>query len=95
MTELSNGFVCIMGMGIVFIGLICIVFICMFISFCVTRMEKGEKEAAPTVNTAAGAAEEALPAEEKRKVVAGVCAAIAEELGTDVTNIRVLSFKKA
>ena len=35
-----------------------------------------------------------LPAEEKRKVVAGVCAAIAEELGTDVTNIRVLSFKR-
>jgi len=92
MTELSNGFVCIMGMGIVFIGLICIVFICMFISFCVTRMEKGENSSDSGAGTAA--AETELPAEEKRKVVAGVCAAIAEELGTDVTNIRVLSFKR-
>ena len=94
MTELSNGFVCIMGMGIVFIGLICIVFICMFISFCVTRMEKGENSSDSGAGTAAAAAETELPAEEKRKVVAGVCAAIAEELGPDVTNIRVLSFKR-
>lgn len=97
MAELSTGFVCIMGMGIVFIGLICIVFICMLMSFCVTKLEKGDKNSGGTsvpVVPAVGSAAE-LPADEKRKVIAGVCAVIAEELGTDVSNIRVLSFKKA
>ena len=35
-----------------------------------------------------------MSAEEKRAVLAGVCAVIAEELGTDVSNIRVRSFRR-
>lgn len=94
MTELSTGFVCIMGMGIVFIGLICIVFICMLMSFCVTRLAKGENESDAGTAITPAATEAALPADEKRKIIAGVCTVIAEELGTDVSNIRVLSFKR-
>ena len=32
--EISNGFVCLMGMGVVFIGLICLVFICYLLRIC-------------------------------------------------------------
>ena len=95
MTSLSNGFVCIMGMGTVFIGLICIVFICMLLSVVVRAFSKSAKapETAPAPNAAAPQAV-TLPPAEKQAVVAGICAVIAEELGTDASNIKVLSFKK-
>lgn len=95
MTNLSNGFVCIMGMGTVFIGLICIVFICMLLSVVVRAFSNSVKTpAAAAVHKAEAPKEAALLPAEKQAVVAGVCAAIAEELGTDASNIKVLSFKK-
>ena len=97
MTSLSNGFVCMMGMGTVFIGLICIVFICMLMSAAVRALSKNKKAPASAPAAAPSAADKAItlaPAE-KQAVVAGICACIAEELGTDVSNIKVLSFKKA
>lgn len=96
---MSSGFVCLMGMGIVFSGLICIVIICNIMSLLVRKLEKPGKQnaeapapapvSAPAQQTAA-----AMPQSEKRAVIAGVCSVIAEELGTDVSSIRVLSFKK-
>lgn len=91
---MSSGFVCIMGMGIVFAGLICIVIICKIMSFCITRLEKTESKAEVQSGGSVTAVSTALPAEEKRAVIAGVCAVIAEEIGTEVSNIRVLSFKR-
>lgn len=91
MTGLSNGFVCIMGMGTVFIGLICIVLICNLMSLVIRVFTKNDKKAA--VAPAAASTPELSPAE-KSAVVAGVCACIAEELGTDCSNIKVLSFKR-
>ena len=89
MTGLSNAFVCIMGMGTVFIGLICIVLICKLLAVVLKAIEKPKK-----ANRAEPAKEEALSGEEKAEVVAGVCACIAEELGTEASNIKVLSFKR-
>ncbi|MBQ9737753.1 MAG: OadG family protein [Clostridia bacterium] len=96
MTELSNTFVCIIGIGTVFIGLICIVLICKLISVVLNGFAKLEKEAAPLPQTQAVAAvpEVALSPAEKSAMVAGICACIAEELGTDASNIKVLSFKR-
>ena len=94
---MSSGLVCLMGMGIVFIGLICIVIICKIMSFLVTRFTKGEDSAAeikPAAATAAPVATPAMPVEEKRAMLAGICAVIAEELGTDASNIRVRSFRR-
>lgn len=94
---MSSGFVCLMGMGIVFFGLICMVAICKIMSFFIQKLEKNEKPAAPVNTVAAPVAAQAsaaLPADEKRAILAGVCSVIAEELGTDVKNIRVLSFKR-
>lgn len=93
MTGLSNGFVCLMGIGTVFIGLICIVFICMAMSAVLKLVTKAEKTpAAPTAASAASAP--ALSGAEKSAVLAGICACIAEEIGTDCSNIKVVSFKR-
>ena len=93
MTELSNAFVCIMGMGTVFIGLICIVVICMLMSAVIKAFSKNSNVASAPVapvrtNTVA------LDAKTKAEIIAGACACIAEELGEDASNIKVVSFKQ-
>ena len=94
---MSDVFVCVMGMGTVFTGLICIVLICMVVSFFVRITTKGsakKETAAPASVAAPAVANTDLPIENKQAIIAGTCAVIAEELGTDVSNIRVLSFKR-
>ena len=91
MTGLSNGFVVLMGMGTVFIGLICIVLICNLMSLVIRAFTKNDKKVAATP---AAASTPEMSAAEKSAVVAGICACIAEELGTDCSNIRVVSFKR-
>ena len=94
---MTNTFVCVMGMGTVFIGLVCIVLICKLLSIVLNGFAKLEKEAAPSPKAPAAAAapEMTLSSAEKSAIVAGVCACIAEELGEDASNIKVLSFKRA
>lgn len=89
---MSNTFVCLMGMGTVFIGLICIVVICSIISSVIRLFAKKSSVAVAQVANAAPVT--ALPIQDKQAIIAGTCAVIAEELGTDVSNIRVLSFKR-
>ena len=80
--SLSNTFVVLMGLGIVFFGLICIVFLCQIMSFICKSMIKET----PT-NT-----NEVIP--NRQEFVAAVSAVIAEELGTDVSGIKICSIKK-
>lgn len=95
---MSNVFVCIMGIGTVFVGLICIIAICKVMTL-VCGLFAGEEQNADAINPAqmprakSAAANGSIP--NKQEIVAGVCAVIAEELGTDVSNIKVVSFKKA
>ncbi len=80
-----------MGMGTVFIGLICIVLICNLQSMVLKAISKPEKNKAP------GSVVESAPAlssDEKAEIIAGASACIAEELGKDASNIKVLSFKR-
>lgn len=93
MTELSNAFVCIMGMGTVFTGLICIVAICMLMS-AVVKMFAKTPSAVPAPVAKPSAKAVALDAKTKAEIVAGACACIAEELGEDASNIKVVSFKQ-
>lgn len=86
---MSNLFVCLMGMGTVFVGLICIVFICMIMSYVVRAFQKNEKATTIAANKVAN-----TPIANKQEIVASVCAVIAHETGADAKNIRVLSFKK-
>lgn len=89
---MSNAFICLLGIGTVFVGLICIIILCKLMSLICGLLP--EKEAEAKVAPARSSANSASIAN-KQEIVAAACAAIAEDLGTDVKNIRVVSFKKA
>ena len=82
--------VILLGVGIVFLGLICLVIVCSIfglIGKATNRSKKKKEEIVP-----AAAKEEEIP--DRQEFVAAVSAAIAEELGTDVSAIRILSIKR-
>lgn len=94
--NVSNLFVILLGMGTVFVGLICIVFLCKLMSFLVGRMESDDvQEAAPAPAPAPAPVQNtASPIANRQEIIAAACAVIAEETGNDVKNIRVVSFKR-
>ena len=96
--QIPSGFVVIMGMGIVFVGLICIVLLCGIMSKVVKILEKmtavSEPAAAPAPAAAAAPVAVQEPIANRQELVAAISAALAEELGTDVSAIRILSLKK-
>ena len=83
------GFVCLMGVGTVFVGLICIILLCKIVMPIVRATEK--KTVKPVVQAPAQPVAD-IP--DRQRMLAAVCAAIAEELGTDVSALKVISFKK-
>lgn len=89
--DVSNGIVIALGLGIVFAGLICLVIICSLLGAICKVLVKPEEKSAPS---AAPVASGSAPIANKQELVAAICAAIAEDLGTDASNIRVVSFKK-
>ena len=98
-TELSGAFVVAMGMGTVFIGLICIILLIKVMSLIINGVAKDEA-AKPAERTASPVAPAApavpVPAEipNRAEFVAAVSAAIAEDLGTDISKIQIISIKR-
>ena len=89
MPEYSSLFVCLMGMGVVFFGLICLIVLTMIMG----KIVGGR--AAPAVSAPVpAAAVSAVPEGNRQEIAAAVSAAIAEELGTSITGIRIVSMKK-
>lgn len=88
--EPSSLFVCLMGMGTVFFGLICLIILTTIMGKIVGGRSASAAAPAATVPTAVPAAAEP----NRQELVAAVSAAIAEELGTDITGIRIVSMKK-
>ena len=86
----SNLFVCLMGMGTVFVGLVCIVFLVKIMSAVCRSTERG-KNTAPTAVPVAP-----VPAanSDKAALMAAIAAAIAADMGTDTANIRIHSIKR-
>ena len=83
-------FVCLMGIATVFAGLICLIILCKIIgAFSGKEKKSATPVAAPAVSPALN-----QPIENRQEIIAAVSAAVAEELGTDVSAIRILSFKK-
>ena len=80
-------FVCLMGIGTVFVGLVCLIVLTMLLGRILGR---SGQPAAPAPVPAVSAA----PETNREELVAAVSAALAEELGTDITGIRILSLKK-
>lgn len=94
--EYNLGVVILLGMGIVFAGLICIVILCVLMGKVVRLLEKKEAPAAVPAPVAAAPAPafaaEAIP--NRQELVAAIACCLAEELGTDVSAIRIVSLKK-
>ena len=88
---ISNGMVVVLGLGIVFFGLICIIVLCSVMGKIVGKLAK-KPEAAPAAAPAPAAEQTVIP--NRREMVAAVSAAIAEELGVEVSGIKILSIKK-
>ena len=83
MEQYSSLFVCLMGMGTVFFGLICLIVLTMIMGAIV-----GRKAESPAPAPAGGSpAPVTAPEPNRQELVAAVSAAIAEELGTDITGI--------
>ena len=91
-TEPSLAFVCFFGIGVVFAGLVILIGLVYLMNFICDKLVK-EKAPAKTVAPAATpSASDVIP--NREELVAAVCAAIAEEEGTDISAIRVVSIKK-
>lgn len=94
--QIGNWTVFGFGFGLVFVGLICIIFICSILgALCKSLIkDNGTSNGASAQNVGNRASAANNDMKDKGEFVAAVSAAIAEELGTDVTGIRVLSVKK-
>ena len=87
---MQDSIIVIIGISVVFIGLVCLVLLCKVVGLLCTIANKKEEKPVANVNTNSISA----PIENRQEIIAAVSAAVAEELGTDVSAIRILSFKK-
>lgn len=83
-----------MGMGIVFLGLICLVYLFKIMSACIRAAEGKEKkttsEPVQMVEGPAGAD----PIADRGELTAVIAAALAENLGRDVAGLRIVSLQR-
>lgn len=88
--------VCLIGIAVVFVGLIAIIGLVEGLTFvCNKILAKGEaKKPAQASAPAPTPAVSSAAVENRGEILAAVCAAVAEEEGTDISAIRVISFKK-
>ena len=86
--EYSSLFVTLMGIGTVFFGLICIIFLTMAMG----AILKG-KEKAPAAAAAAPAAAPA-PQGMQPEIVAAITAALSEEVGISSRSMNIVNIKK-
>ncbi|MBR0303823.1 MAG: OadG family protein [Clostridia bacterium] len=77
--------VVVIGLGTVFVGLISLVGICKLIGLVCSKLPDGEKPRALPKN-------DEIP--NRQEFIAAVSAALAEELGEDVTAIRITSVRR-
>ncbi len=85
-------FVVCMGIATVFVGLICIVILCKILSaLCNMGKKSGSFPSTPNVQNVAVNNEKI---ENRQEIIAAVTAVCAEEMGADISALRVISFKK-
>ena len=89
--EYSNLFVCLMGMGTVFVGLTCLVLLVSAMSAFFRKSKEEQPAAAPV---AAAPVQSRTDNSKKGELMAAIAAAIAEDMGTDISAVRIVSIKK-
>lgn len=87
--EYSNLFVVLMGIGTVFFGLICLIVLVWVMGKLFRNVDGAGSTAAPAPQTES----HRIPSN-SGEILAAISAAIAEELGTDVSAFRIVSVKK-
>ena len=92
MNEVSNLFVCLMGMGTTFVGLICIIFLTMLMGKIMQKIAKPEppKAAAAPVPAAPAVPADGLTAEVKIAILA----ALQQEPGFDLARVTAIDIRK-
>ena len=86
--------VCLIGVGVVFLGLAALIGIIELMNRVCDKLAK-KKAATPVAQPVQAAAPVvSAPVENRQEIIAAVCAAVAEENGTDISAICVVSFKK-
>ena len=88
----SVGLLVILGISVVFVGLVAIVGLVWAMNKLYDRFLSKKPAASAPVQAAAPA--NSATVENREEILAAVCAAVAEEEGVDVSALRVLSFKK-
>ncbi len=84
--------VCLLGIGVVFLGLVCLIFVCKLMGALMGKAVK--KETTVQSAKAPSTDEVAAPIVNRGELVAAISAVLAEELGADVTDLRILSITK-
>ena len=96
--DIPSWFVIAMGLGTVFIGLICIVVLCKILGAVCTLIEKGPTApvTAPVATTTPAAPSVCASQDpaKRQEIIAAIGVAIAEECGVGVEAIRITSIKK-
>ena len=88
--EVSNLLVVGMGVGVVFFGLICLIAVCYLVSF--FSRSRGEEPAKIAEQPVAAAIPAGIP--NRQELVAAISVAIAIDMGTDPSALRIVSLKK-
>ena len=88
---MSNLFVVCMGIGTVFTALVILVVLCSLMSKIVMVAERTKED---KIQDAVSELPDTTEIENRGMLVAAISAAIAEELGTDVSAIRIVSLKR-
>lgn len=88
--------VCLLGIVVVFVGLLCIIGLVELMTFVCNKLaEKSARpQQAPATPAPVSSSQPSGVIENRGEIIAAVCAAVAEENGTDISAIRVISFKK-
>ncbi|MBQ9196346.1 MAG: OadG family protein [Clostridia bacterium] len=96
--DIPTWFVVVMGMGIVFIGLICLILLISAMGAIMKRVNAKQEAQQAAARAAMPAAPSIAPANaaipNRSELVAAISVALAEELGKDVKAIRIHSIKR-
>lgn len=94
MNDIPNWFVCTVGMATVLIGLVCLIVLCWLVGRICRRAFARKEQPVQSAVVPAPAAPVSEDIPNRQQFVAAISAVIAEEMGSDVSRLRILSIKK-
>ena len=86
-------FVCLLGLGTVFAGLLCIILLCKIMSGVCNVLFK-EKSVPSKTSQQIETVQQNTKIENRQEVIAAISAVIADDMGKDVSAIKILSLKR-